>query len=601
MGPTNGIDCYFPYINLVKGTIDNWSQNFQDANGEVHQLPPGRTIAMNVWFALNPHQKIKHGKYVVKWKGGAATLTITCAGAKIDAQVGRRRTCSIEPVTEQTSGSFNIAFTNDTVAPIDIQQLVVCHASHEALLDAGEIFNPDYLDACGTRVAYLRTVKPMGIENSMVTEPSQLRSEANQSWCASGDLTRGGMPYTVAAKLAAKLGCNLHAPVPIRGTHALYDEIARQLASVREFTGIIDAEVGNENWNIGYNARNWLKLEYGASLKPPLPSGRAEAEKALMWFKALSRYFPRARIRRMFCGQLGDGFWRGSYFDKAMQHIDSTGLIQKDASFYTLIDEVRVAPYAHVATSAKPDESGVLHNHQLKNLDWRHLTDGQLDTLFDNGTKIVEGMLQQLVAYLDKLRPGLARSTYEWGQESIASTTGFVGTFYIATISTADNTLVWDVSTPASYTDGDEWIFFTSPNPFPSKSYKQGSRVFIKRKDSRRAWFFATDAARLADTRNAGAGSIVLDADNPGLQRAADNYTSTVQFGARVQAYLDGPSGTAMYQRFFAATIGPGKLREACHFYDFGGYGQGWYTTMWGLKASVYSPDTPRYLWWRSL
>jgi hypothetical protein len=40
------------------------------------------------------------------------------------------------------------------------------------------------------------------------------------------------MPYTVAARLAAKLGCDLQAPVPIRGTQALYDEIARHLASV---------------------------------------------------------------------------------------------------------------------------------------------------------------------------------------------------------------------------------------------------------------------------------------------------------------------------------------------------------------------------------
>ena len=68
-----------------------------------------------------------------------------------------------------------------------------------------------------------------------------------------------------------------------------------------------------------------------------------------------------------------------------------------------------------------------------------------------------------------------------------------------------------------------------------------------------------------------------------------------------MKAYLDGPAGRAMYERFFAATVGAGKLRAACHLYDFAGYGQGTYVTMWGLKSSVYAADTPRYRWWRSL
>ena len=76
MGPTVGWDAYQPYINLVKGTIDNWSQPFVDGNGEVLALPPGRTIAMNVWFGFGgPYQKVKTGRYVVKWSGGALTVT----------------------------------------------------------------------------------------------------------------------------------------------------------------------------------------------------------------------------------------------------------------------------------------------------------------------------------------------------------------------------------------------------------------------------------------------------------------------------------------------------------------------------------------------
>lgn len=101
--------------------------------------------------------------------------------------------------------------------------------------------------------------------------------------------------------------------------------------------------------------------------------------------------------------------------------------------------------------------------------------------------------------------------------------------------------------------------------------------------------------------QNTGAGSIVLDAENPTAVRATDNYTRGVQFGIRLQTYLDGQAGKAMYERSLAATVGPGKLREACQLCDFAGYVLGGYATMWGLKASIDAANTPRLLWWRGL
>ena len=602
MGPTDGFDAYQPYINLVKGTLDNWSLTCVDANGEVRQLPPGRTIAMNVWYALaGPYQKIKPGPYVVKWRGGDATLTITCAGAVVGPQAVRRRTCTLAQVSDTTSNQFNLAFTNDTGAPIDIRELVVCHASHETLLDAGEIFNPDYLEACGSRLAFIRTVKPMGIENSLVVEPAQLKTEAHQSWCGNEQASTGGMPYTVAAKLAAKLGCNLHAPVPIRGSQALYDEIARQIASVRAFTGIVDAEVGNENWNDGYNSRAWLNNVYGPAQRPALNAPQAEAQKALMWFAALGRHLPRARIRRLFCAQLASGFAPGGYVDLAMRHVDTAGVVEKAAPFHTLIDEVRVAPYCHPSASAAGNGSGLLYHHRLKNIDWATRTDAQIDALYANGLRLVQGWLESLDAYFATLRPALPRSSYEWGQECMVSSAGQAGAGYLGTISKRDNTLVWDASTPASFTDGDQWLFFDTLGAFPSAAYRGGALVYIKAKDPTRAWFFASDAARRADTNDTGSGAIALDAAQPNRLYAADNRSRTVQFGHRLKAYLDSAAGEALYRDLFAATIGPGKLREACVFHDVAGYGQGNWVFAWGLKSSLYAPDTPRYRWWKSL
>jgi len=600
MGPTVGWDAYQPYINLVKGTIDNWSQPFVDANGEVQALPPGRTIAMNVWFGFGgTYQKVKTGRYVVKWSGGPATLTIVCAGASIGPQEGNRRTFELQQVSDQTSGQLKLAFSNDSRSPVDIRGLVVCHASHESPLDGGEIFNPDWIAACGPRLACVRTMKPMAIENSVVASATQLRREANQSWCANEDASTGGMPYTVAARLAAKLGCDLHAPVPIRGTQALYDEIARQIASVAEFTGVVDAEIGNENWNASYNARGWLGNVFGKSQSPPLDAPQAEAQKALMWFRALAAALPRERIRRVFCGQAADGFWPGSWFDRAMRHVDRDGLVDRGAPLHAIVDELRIGLYVTPATTTAIDGSGELFHTRLKNIDWKRQSDAAIDALFANGQAIAAARLATLLRYARSLRAGLSCSSYEWGQGCIASIAGFAGTTYLGSVSPDENAFVWHASTPASFSDGDAWLLFG--DAFPIRGHRRGTPVYAKAKDAKRAWLFASEAALRADVNDTGAGAIVLDAGAPGRVFALDNFSRTQDFGTRIKAYLDGPAGRAMYERFFAATVGAGKLRAACHLYDFAGYSQGTYVTMWGLKSSVYAADTPRYRWWRSL
>ena len=376
-------------------------------------------------------------------------------------------------------------------------------------------------------------MKPMGIENSLVTSAAQLKSEASQSWCTNEEASVGGMPYTVAARLAAKLGCDLHAPVPIRGTQALYDEIARQIASVREFTGVVDAEVGNENWNGSYNARDWLANVFGAAQTPVLDAPRAEAQKALMWFHALAKVLPRRRIRRLFCGQAADGFWPGSYFDRAMRHVDAAGLVQAGASFHAIVDEVRTGLYVTPSTNTAVDGSGELFHTRLKNIDWKSRSDAEIDALFANGQAVAEGRLRAFLAYMGALRPGLPRSTYEWGQGCIASVAGFAGTTYLGTVSPRDNTFVWHASTPASFSDGDAWLLQGPEGRFPSKAYRAGTHVYAKAKDPTRAWFFASDAARLADAANDGTGAIALDTGEPGRLFAADNFTRTQQFGLR--------------------------------------------------------------------
>ena len=254
----------------------------------------------------------------------------------------------------------------------------------------------------------------------------------------------------------------------------------------------------------------------------------------------------------------------GSYFDRAMHHVDSSGLVQAGARFYTLIDEIRTGLYVTPSTNTADDGSGELFhtNTRLKNIDWRSRSDAEIDALFGNGQAVAESRLRSFLKFTRVLRSDLSRSTYEWGQSCVTSVAGFAGTVYVGTVSASDNTFVWHGSTPASFTDGDAWLFHGPDGRYPIAGYRAFTLVYVKAKDPTRAWFFASDAARLADVGDTGTGAIVLDAASPGGTFTADNFTRTQQFGMRMKACLDGPPGKAMYQRFFAATIGSDKLRD---------------------------------------
>ena len=209
-----------------------------------------------------------------------------------------------------------------------------------------------------------------------------------------------------------------------------------------------------------------------------------------------------------------------------------------------MIDEVRVAPYAHVAASAAADGSGELYHWRLKNIDWRTRSDAQIDSLFANGQAVAEARLRLFFKYMDALRPALGRSTYEWGQECSAAMSGYVGTAYLGTISTSDNTLVWEASTPATFPDGDAWRFYDSVIPIrraPIARHAhlhqgQGcdARLVLRQRRgaARRCQQYRRRRDRARTPRHARRST------------RADNLTRTQQFGTRLKAYLDGPAGT---------------------------------------------------------
>ena len=99
------------------------------------------------------------------------------------------------------------------------------------------------------------------------------------------------------------------------------------------------------------------------------------------------------RTAYVICGQAADGFWPGSWFDRAMRHVDREGLVERGAPLFAIVDELRIGLYVTPATTAAIDGSGELFHTRLKNIDWKRQSDGAIDALFANGQKIAEARL----------------------------------------------------------------------------------------------------------------------------------------------------------------------------------------------------------------
>ena len=152
--------------------------------------------------------------------------------------------------------------------------------------------------------------------------------------------------------------------------------------------------------------------------------------------------------------------------------------------------------------------------------------------------------------------------------------------------------------------NGDRWRFYSNglASVAPFTTYGSNADVYARAVDANNVRFYTTFAAATASYANdaaAKAASITLDSNVADTYYGA-NFTRVADFGARIATYLDGPAGLAMYQRAYAAFIGKGKLQAWCQLYDVTGYAAGTFASAWGLKSSIYAPDTPRSTWFLS-
>jgi hypothetical protein len=617
--PTSYFDGHFPFIDAMKIGGYGWLSRTgftADADDNIVNLAPGAFTTTQPWAEIAYPAQVKTGTWVVSYESSGDPKVSVASQSRLVSNVKvseRRVTFDLAQIAPGRPLDLSITFSNPSGAAIGfIRKIRLFHSAHEPALDAGETFNPDYL-AQIPRCSRVRFMKNTSVEHGRSV--AAVMNETRRTWQAVGAESNApvelGVPYSVAAKLAAKLKCDLQISIPFTASDALMAAAAAQIASVADFSGKVYAEAGNEGWNASYG-NNYADL---AALGAPLkPSGRpsAEAWVALRWWKAMETAIGRKRVKRVLASQAAGQCARGGYADLMLKYVDP-GIIEAGTPVKELVDQMQIAPYTHFTDPAGQFLGGAV----LKNLDAAALSDATMDAYFDRGSKIAGDWVTNTRTNLSAVRPGrpIELDSYEWGQETYCSLGG--PSVFTFTINEKNNTGLLNTgpTKPQAFPipkmvfkDGDVCYLYKNLDPGTSWDNSEFSHTagnynvphYIKRNplSADEFWLFASDAARLADTGNSGAGAISLNAAHPSYNHAIDNVSAQRRWITRFQAYLDSPAGLRMYQRYYERTVGPGKLLKACIFYDIGGYAGG---TAWGLKASIYSPDTPRSLWARSL
>ncbi|WP_157970861.1 hypothetical protein [Pseudogemmobacter bohemicus] len=183
------------------------------------------------------------GRYLVTWSG---TGEVGLGGlARNPRREGRRITFDYSP----GPGLVDLRITaSDPADPV--RNIRVSRADREALLAAGEIFNPDFL-ARLQGIGLLRFMDWLQTNNSPLVTPEDRPKPDDYTW------TRRGVPIEVVVQLANRLEADPWITLPHMGSDALFGEMAQVVARDLAPGRVAWVEYSNEVWNWQFGQAAW--------------------------------------------------------------------------------------------------------------------------------------------------------------------------------------------------------------------------------------------------------------------------------------------------------------------------------------------------------
>ena len=205
-------------IQVINNGVKYWSNSppgfansawgtFLDNNGELANPLPANTTQMERVFYSSPQDGLPDGfnrigePWILKWDGMASAVTVEPALSHV--RIGNR----IEWLWGANEGEQRVAFSDIDVndPPRNIR---LCEARHEVFLDAGELFNPDWLARVRDGSGIVRFMDWQATNGNL----SSLRFAdiPDENYFSYGGdfglpLIRGGLPLTIMSALANKV------------------------------------------------------------------------------------------------------------------------------------------------------------------------------------------------------------------------------------------------------------------------------------------------------------------------------------------------------------------------------------------------------------
>ena len=344
-----------PFINIIHGSSYGWDTGdpaYVDALGWISNMPSGATNYKKYVILHTPYGVgyVRPGRYAITWTG---PLTVSVASGIPSNIVATDHRVEFDlPLLDASNsrGAFiQLVVTNTSGAAGSVTDIAVFHKEDESRFNAGKVFQDDFLHSFdGAEV--VRVMDFMDINSSTVENFSDFATEAHCDWHTT--------PISVIGKLMQELpGKNLWFSMPHKATQACMNSVAQTLFSYLGSTQRVYCEFSNETWNGLFGQKNYLRDTKAPSL-PGYPNcivdsagvvsatewdkvGCATAHGCMQMWAAFEAYFPRARIVRVFAGQLANWPANGGGFEYA----DASATLYGGAKLKTLMDGYAVAAY----------------------------------------------------------------------------------------------------------------------------------------------------------------------------------------------------------------------------------------------------------------
>jgi hypothetical protein len=256
----NGVDYY---SNIPPGLPKSPWDGYLDPNGElVNPLPNGVTHLNRVFYAGSASHVDRVDRvgqrWVLKWDGTARNVSV--AGASVSARAGNRIEWTWASNANNMWVSFSGMLRNDP--PRNIR---LCELRHEARLDAGEVFNPDWVAKVREGSGIIRFMDWQCTNNNRST--LRFSDIPTAEHCSYGGDTgkphiKGGMPLALMSTLAKQVQSHPWVCIPnVLGT--------RKMSGLKTISNANPAVVTapGHNWEDGDKvipyATNWPQIERG--------------------------------------------------------------------------------------------------------------------------------------------------------------------------------------------------------------------------------------------------------------------------------------------------------------------------------------------------